>query len=146
MRCVLFVLLPFALLVLIMVAIGNPVATKHVEKVTSWTTTALNRNGVLRSPHSTYAYAVPMPNIRGAYEEHPIHGLMREARANWTAKVEQQSKSLDEAVREYRRRFGREPPPGFEKWCVEPSLTHFTLKLTPERCAGTAGRASTTCS
>ncbi|GAA5998833.1 uncharacterized protein JCM10292_005732 [Rhodotorula paludigena] len=116
MRCVLFVLLPFALLVLIMVAIGHPVATKHVEKVTSWTTTALNRNGVLRSPHSTYAYAVPMPNIRGAYEEHPIHGLMREARANWTAKVERQSKSLDEAVREYRRRFGREPPPGFEKW------------------------------
>lgn len=47
---------------------------------------------------------------------HPIHQLIRTARAEWDAKVERQSKTLEEAVEEYRRRYRMEPPRGFSKW------------------------------
>ncbi|GAA5833820.1 hypothetical protein JCM11251_005974 [Rhodosporidiobolus azoricus] len=74
-------------------------------------------NSTLRSPHSTYAFAVPLPNERGAYEEHPIHGLIREAKGKWEEKRNRQSKTFEEAVREYGKRYGgRKPPPGFQHW------------------------------
>lgn len=64
----------------------------------------------------TYAYAVPLPNEANAYEEHPVHGLIRDAKDAWQAKLSRQSRTYDEAVREYRRRNRRDPPPGFVEW------------------------------
>lgn len=49
---------------------------------------------------------------------HPIDRLIIDAGNNhdaWRAQAGQ-SKTLKEAVREYRRRYDRNPPPGFDKW------------------------------
>lgn len=47
---------------------------------------------------------------------HPIYKLIRDARNAWDVKLEGQSESLEEAVVEYRRRYGRQPPKGFDRW------------------------------
>lgn len=47
---------------------------------------------------------------------HPIAQLTRAAQIEWSAKVERQSKTLEAAVAEYRRRYGMSPPPNFDKW------------------------------
>lgn len=41
---------------------------------------------------------------------------MRDAEAAWNDKLSRASKTLEEAVTEYRRRYGRAPPLGFDKW------------------------------
>ncbi|GAA5854421.1 hypothetical protein JCM8547_001815 [Rhodosporidiobolus lusitaniae] len=47
---------------------------------------------------------------------HPIYDLMQNATKQWEAKLERQSKTLEQAVREYKRRQGRRPPKGFDDW------------------------------
>ncbi|KAL4068444.1 glycosyltransferase family 90 protein [Scleroderma yunnanense] len=47
---------------------------------------------------------------------HPIFELMRDAEAAWNRKLSHASKTLAEAVTEYRRRYKRAPPLGFDKW------------------------------
>ena len=47
---------------------------------------------------------------------HPIYELISRAEEEWEAKLERASKTLDEAVAEYRRRYGRAPPKGFDIW------------------------------
>jgi hypothetical protein len=48
--------------------------------------------------------------------QHPIYGLIDEAKLAWEDKLARQSKSLREACLEYKRRYHRNPPPGFDKW------------------------------
>ncbi|KAF8576914.1 glycosyltransferase family 90 protein [Ramaria rubella] len=52
-------------------------------------------------------------NPRG---KHPIFELITRAETQWRRKVERQSKTLEEAVAEYKRRYKRVPPKGFEIW------------------------------
>lgn len=47
---------------------------------------------------------------------HPIYDLIERAEKDWAAKVKRQSKTLDEAVTEYERRYKRAPPKGFDDW------------------------------
>lgn len=48
---------------------------------------------------------------------HPIKQLIREAQTKWAAKNAKQSKTLKQAVEEYKRRHrGNLPPKGFDKW------------------------------
>jgi hypothetical protein len=47
---------------------------------------------------------------------HPISELIYRAEQEWDAKHKRQSKTLAEAVKEYRRRYGRVPPRGFDRW------------------------------
>ncbi|WVR08430.1 hypothetical protein IAU60_005485 [Kwoniella sp. DSM 27419] len=47
---------------------------------------------------------------------HPIYQLIHDARQEWDEKVARQSKTLKEAVDEYKRRYRRNPPRGFDKW------------------------------
>ncbi|KAI5988946.1 glycosyltransferase family 90 protein [Pisolithus orientalis] len=47
---------------------------------------------------------------------HPMFELMRDAKASWNAKLSRASKTLEEAITEYRRRYKRAPPLGFDKW------------------------------
>ncbi|KAK4696135.1 hypothetical protein P7C71_g1737, partial [Lecanoromycetidae sp. Uapishka_2] len=47
---------------------------------------------------------------------HPIEILVREAETKFTQMVERQSKTLTNADNEYRSRYGRSPPPGFDIW------------------------------
>ncbi|KAH7882833.1 glycosyl transferase family 90-domain-containing protein [Phlebopus sp. FC_14] len=47
---------------------------------------------------------------------HPIFELMRDAEVAWGEKLARASKTLDEAIVEYKRRYKRAPPLGFDKW------------------------------
>ncbi|XP_006455077.1 hypothetical protein AGABI2DRAFT_226352 [Agaricus bisporus var. bisporus H97] len=53
---------------------------------------------------------------KGVVREHPIPRLMDTAEDKFRAKLKKQSKTLSEAVREYRRRYKRHPPKGFDRW------------------------------
>ncbi|KAF7328025.1 SPX domain-containing protein [Mycena kentingensis (nom. inval.)] len=48
--------------------------------------------------------------------EHPIFALVAHAEAEWAAKLAGASKTLRQAVAEYKRRYGRLPPRGFDVW------------------------------
>lgn len=53
---------------------------------------------------------------RELHIEHPIPKLMEEAEKRFSAKLARQSKTLEDAVVEYRRRYNMEPPLGFDEW------------------------------
>jgi hypothetical protein len=48
---------------------------------------------------------------------HAMYDLIERAEAEWAKKLKRQSKSLDEAVSEYERRYHRAPLKGFDDWC-----------------------------
>ncbi|EJD01862.1 uncharacterized protein FOMMEDRAFT_168465 [Fomitiporia mediterranea MF3/22] len=48
--------------------------------------------------------------------EHPIPKLMAQAEDKFRNLLKRQSKSLSEAVAEYKRRYSRDPPKGFDEW------------------------------
>lgn len=48
--------------------------------------------------------------------DHPISILVSDGSKAFNETLTRQSKSLDDAVREYRRRYGMPPPPHFDKW------------------------------
>ena len=48
--------------------------------------------------------------------DHPIPRLMADAEDKFRKLLERQSKSLAQAVAEYKRRYGRDPPRGFDDW------------------------------
>ncbi len=47
---------------------------------------------------------------------HPIFGLIRQAEKDWEEKLNKASKTLADAVKEYQRRYKRDPPKGFDVW------------------------------
>jgi Glycosyl transferase family 90 len=49
-------------------------------------------------------------------DSHPIARLINTANANFDEKRARQSTNLEQAVQEYRRRYGMPPPPYFDKW------------------------------
>ena len=49
---------------------------------------------------------------------HPIPAMMAKAKEQWRQLKARQSKTFAEAVREYKRRNGRRPPKGFDRWSV----------------------------
>jgi hypothetical protein len=48
--------------------------------------------------------------------EHPIDRLIRKAETEFANKISQATHTLPEAAAAYRKRRGRHPPPGFDKW------------------------------
>ncbi|KAJ3715196.1 hypothetical protein C8R42DRAFT_726126 [Lentinula raphanica] len=51
-----------------------------------------------------------------SYSTHPITRMMKEAEERFQAKIDRQSKTLSEAIEEYKHRYGMPPPKGFDKW------------------------------
>lgn len=49
-------------------------------------------------------------------DNHPITGLMMAADQAWWKYEDSRSKSFKDTVSNYRRRYGRHPPPGFKEW------------------------------
>ncbi|GAA5925177.1 uncharacterized protein JCM15063_004946 [Sporobolomyces koalae] len=47
---------------------------------------------------------------------HPIPAMMAKAKEQWRNLKTRQSKTFREAVAEYKRRYGRRPPKGFDRW------------------------------
>ncbi|ESK85738.1 glycosyltransferase family 90 protein [Moniliophthora roreri MCA 2997] len=56
------------------------------------------------------------PLALSANNTHPVETLIHRSRLLWAQKLHRQSRTLLEAVEEYRRRYAREPPLGFNKW------------------------------
>ena len=54
--------------------------------------------------------------LAGNVVEHPIPRLMADAEHQFRALLSRQSHSLRGAVAEYKRRYGRSPPKGFDAW------------------------------
>lgn len=48
--------------------------------------------------------------------DHPIKRLVAQNQERFTALLEKQSETLEQAVAEYRRRYGRRPPTHFDRW------------------------------
>lgn len=71
-----------------------------------WTSPSVLRSRFLRARAQA-----PRPPIH-----HPIPKLMADARRAFDEKIKRQSKTLQEAVDEYERRYGRRPPKGFDEW------------------------------
>ncbi|KAG8905165.1 Glycosyltransferase Family 90 domain containing protein [Tulasnella sp. 403] len=65
------------------------------------------------APHDYAPNGLVMVNEAGM---HPIYDLVARAEANWKKKLKRASKTFEEAVKEYQRRYGRDPPRGFDKW------------------------------
>ncbi|KZT65002.1 glycosyltransferase family 90 protein [Daedalea quercina L-15889] len=55
-------------------------------------------------------------HARPEITEHPIPTLMAEAETKYRDLLAKQSRTLAEAVKEYNRRYGRNPPQGFDDW------------------------------
>lgn len=51
-----------------------------------------------------------------ATTEHPIPKLMQDAEDKFRALLSKQSRTLNAAVREYKKRYRRDPPKGFDDW------------------------------
>ncbi|KAH7328462.1 hypothetical protein B0I35DRAFT_473167 [Stachybotrys elegans] len=56
------------------------------------------------------------PKALSSVASHPITYLIEEAEAQLAETARRQSKTLADAVKEYRRRYGIPPPPHFDKW------------------------------
>ncbi|KIJ50889.1 glycosyltransferase family 90 protein [Sphaerobolus stellatus SS14] len=63
-------------------------------------------------------------NMRGP---HPIIQLTNEAERKWNTLVNRQSKTLEQAVSEYKRRYHRAPPAGFDAWYTFARQHNFLL-------------------
>lgn len=55
-------------------------------------------------------------NTRPVIKEHPIPQLMADAEENFRQLLSRQSRTLEQAVEEYKRRYNRPPPRGFDEW------------------------------
>ena len=55
-------------------------------------------------------------NNNSVIRDHPIPRLMQEAEVKYKKKLGSQSKTLKAAVMEYKRRYRRPPPKGFDAW------------------------------
>ncbi|KAF8517358.1 hypothetical protein BU17DRAFT_76415 [Hysterangium stoloniferum] len=71
------------------------------------------RNSEALGKHTYHADGLMEVNPKG---KHPIYELIATSEIQWKRKLVRQSKTLRQAVEEYRRRYGRAPPKGFEIW------------------------------
>lgn len=72
-----------------------------------------DRKSSLRFDKLGLAVVEPLLEAGG---EHPIYELMERAEDRWHTLLDKQSRTLREAVLEYKRRYTIDPPAGFEKW------------------------------
>lgn len=61
---------------------------------------------------------------------HPIYELVKRAESQWKAKNVRSSKTLRQAVYEYKRRYNRSPPKGFDHWWNY--VQEYDIKLPDE--------------
>ncbi|KAK8432844.1 hypothetical protein IWX49DRAFT_107010 [Phyllosticta citricarpa] len=52
----------------------------------------------------------------GSRAPHPVAVLANTALGEFESMLSRQSRTVEEAITEYKRRYGRKPPPGFEDW------------------------------
>jgi hypothetical protein len=73
------------------------------------------RNQLPSFPGGIWMQPTPGLNTQPSHR-HPIEELILKGQADLVDLVDGQSKTFDEAKKEYLRRYSRDPPPGFDKW------------------------------
>ena len=69
------------------------------------------------APRANAQWTLPsFTQSRAVLKEHPIPQLMAEAEEKFKQLLSRQSTTLKRAVAEYKRRYGRNPPKGFDQW------------------------------
>ncbi|OJA14308.1 hypothetical protein AZE42_01569 [Rhizopogon vesiculosus] len=87
-----------------------------------------DRAAAVRRPTSTSTKWITFLKSGKSYSlEHPIPKMMADAEEKFKNLLAKQSKTLRNAVVEYRRRYGREPPKGFGDWWKFAQENHFKL-------------------
>ena len=80
----------------------------YASRRSTSTSSTSRTNGKWTLPSFTRSKAV--------VDEHPIPQLMAEAEESFKQLLSRQSTTLKKAVAEYKRRYGRNPPKGFDQW------------------------------
>lgn len=98
-----------------------PVTVTETQTMTRWverkarSNTHHSRSNPELGKHTYRTDGLLEVNPNGA---HPIYELVRDAQGRWDKKLERASRTLKQAVKEYKRRYKRAPPRGFDDWCV----------------------------
>lgn len=93
---------------------GSRVKSWHDLQVASNPNRPLTEEEIeARSQHTFHPNGLLLVNPRG---RHPIQVLIERAEKRWKDKVARQSRTLSQAVAEYKRRYRRNPPRGFDDW------------------------------
>ncbi|KAG9051021.1 Glycosyltransferase Family 90 domain containing protein [Tulasnella sp. UAMH 9824] len=87
------------------------VPSKHRRDIAPAPTTSSAAQG---KPHHAYRLDGLMEFVPNG--PHPVYELLRVSEKEWKDKLGRASRTLKEAVEEYRRRYQRMPPKGFDKW------------------------------
>jgi hypothetical protein len=77
-------------------------------------------------PHLVNMYTIQIeqpPPMLARPQDHPVQKLVQKAKENFQELIQKQSKTYEAAHEEYRRRYGLEPPAGFEAW-FEFAMSH----------------------
>ena len=78
---------------------------------------AARRSTSSHTPRTDSQWTLPsFTQSQSVLREHPIPQLMAEAEENFKQMLSRQSTTLKKAVVEYQRRYGRNPPKGFDQW------------------------------
>lgn len=78
--------------------------------------------------HSNGHFLVkPVASFDKAPAPHPIITLIQRAEKLWQQKVARQSRTLKEAAAEYRTRYARNPPKGFDEWWTYAKANRIVL-------------------
>ncbi|BGP32303.1 hypothetical protein JCM10296v2_004084 [Rhodotorula toruloides] len=67
----------------------------------------------VQTRHTFHPNGLLLVNPKG---RHPVPVLIEQAEKKWKDKVARQSRTLSEAVKEYKQRYRRNPPKGFDDW------------------------------
>jgi hypothetical protein len=88
--------------------------------------TILSTSGITSGPKTGRLRVIAPPNYFSQLHspgkpkppkiEHPIPAKIKAAEAKFSRMIAGQSRSLSKAVAEYKRRYGRPPPKGFDDW------------------------------
>jgi len=96
---------------------GKEEAQTHTPNpfIGNFTARPSKKHGPVLAKHKYRADGLLEVNLDGP---HPIYELIARAEKEWEEKLSRSSKTLQEAVKEYRRRYKRAPPKGFDLWYV----------------------------
>lgn len=73
-------------------------------------------NGDDTNPVVQYFLPHPLPKEVNRFTHHPVETLVEQAKDQFAQLMNSQSTTLEEAKNKYRKRYSRDPPPGFDKW------------------------------
>lgn len=79
---------------------------------------SLRPDGLIRVSPPEADVASSTSTATGDERFHPVLRLMADAERSLAIRLSEQSTTFELAVAHYRKRYKREPPPGFDRWCV----------------------------